>query len=65
MKWLECVEDLGDGSTATRRFKDKETAELWRINHMEDYANGDYEEWNCYPLGELQEVDTESKYFWD
>ena len=64
MKWFECAEDLGDGSTATRRFKTKEDAEKWLQDKIENSGCTDYEEFGCYPLGDLEEVDTESKYFW-
>lgn len=65
MKWFECTEDLGDGSTATRRFKTKESADAWLEDKIQKFPYGDYEEWGCYPLGDLDEVDTDSEYFWD
>lgn len=64
MKWYECIEDLGDGSNATRRFRDLETANAWLEKKISN-ACGDYTEWDCYPLGPLEEVDTDSPYFWD
>lgn len=53
MKWFEVVEDLGDGTSATRRFRTKEEAE----KHVS--MN---EEW-CY--SGIDEVDTESPWFFD
>lgn len=64
MKWFECIEDLGDGTTATRRFKTKESANKWLIDRFEE-GFGEYEEFGCYPLGDLEEADTDSKYFWN
>ncbi len=51
MKWYEVVEDLGDGSSATRRFRSREAAEAYA------YEN---QEW-CY--SGVDEVDTESEHF--
>lgn len=59
MKWYECIVDNQDGSSQTCRFKTKEDAAAW----AED--QGDWEEWDCYPYGPLEEVDTESKFFWN
>jgi len=53
MKWFEVVEDLGDGSSTTRRFRTKEEAGIYVDRH---------EEW-CY--SGVDEVDTESKWFFD
>jgi hypothetical protein len=64
MKWFEVIEDLGDGSTATRRFKSKKSAQAWLDSKIEK-GFGEYEEFGCYPLGDLEEVNTESAYFWD
>jgi hypothetical protein len=58
MKWFECVLDLGDGSVAVKRFKSRDDAKSWA------QAEGDFEQWDCYPYGPLKEVDTDSKYFW-
>lgn len=52
MKWFELVEDLGDGSNATRRFRTYEEAKAYESKY-EDY---------CY--SGIDEVDTESKYFY-
>ena len=57
MKWYECIVDNGDGSNSVHRFKTKEDAQAW----AED--QGDFEEFDCYPYGELQEEDTDSKFF--
>ena len=51
MKWFEVIEDLGDGSSATRRFRTKEDAEL-HIERNENYCYSGY-----------NEVDTDSKFF--
>lgn len=58
MKWFECICDLGDGSSTTRRFHTKESACNW----AED--QDDFEEWDCYPYGPLEEINTDNKYFW-
>lgn len=58
MKWFESIKDLGDGSNRTLRFKTREDAKQW-------LQNTEYEEFGCYPLGDLEEVDTDSPYFWD
>lgn len=51
MIWYEVVEDLGDGSSATRRFRTFEEAEK-------------YEEENLnYCYSGIDEVDTDSKWF--
>lgn len=63
MKWFECVEDGQDGTYVTRRFRSKESAEQWLKGQKEEW-NG-YEDFDCYPLGELYEVDTDSSSFWD
>jgi len=52
MKWFELVEDLGDASSVTRRFRTQEEAEKYRSMN---------EEW-CYSI---DEVDTDSPYFFD
>lgn len=51
MKWFEVVEDCGDGSSVTRRFRTEEEANKYADMH---------EEW-CY--SGVDEVDTESPYF--
>jgi hypothetical protein len=53
MKWFEVIEDLGDGSNATRRFKTEAEA----IRYVE--IN---EEW-CYDG--YDQVDTDSSQFFD
>ena len=53
MKWFEVVEDLGDGTSVTRRFRTKEEAEKYVAMN---------EEW-CY--SGIDEVDTESSWFFD
>lgn len=53
MKWFELVEDLGDGSSTTRRFRTQEEAEKYESMN---------EEW-CY--SGIDEVDTDSPYFFD
>lgn len=53
MKWLEVVEDLGDGTSVTRRFRTKEEAEKYVVMN---------EEW-CY--SGIDEVGTESSWFFD
>lgn len=53
MIWYEVVEDLGDGSSATRRFKTEEEASLYVEKHEEWCRDGYYK------------VDTDSPYFWD
>lgn len=53
MKWYEVIEDCGDGSNVTRRFRTEEEAKRYvELN----------EEW-CYDG--YDEVDTDSTYFWD
>jgi hypothetical protein len=52
MIWYEVVEDLGDGSSTSRRFKTKEAAEKYEQEYI-DY---------CY--SGISEVDTDSKWFW-
>lgn len=64
MKWFECVLDCGDGSSRTLRFKTKESANAWLENEIAEGYSSDMEEFGCYPLGDLDEVDTDSKYFW-
>lgn len=64
MKWFECIEDLGDGSNATRHFRDLEIANAWLAEKISD-GYKDYVRWDCYPLGPLEEVDTNSPHFWD
>jgi len=51
MIWYEVVEDLGDGSSATRRFRTFEEAEKYETENLE---------W-CY--SGIDEVDTDSKWF--
>lgn len=51
MIWYEVVEDLGDGSSAARRFRTKEEAEEY-VSNNEDY---------CY--SGVEEVNTEDKWF--
>jgi hypothetical protein len=58
MKYFECIVDNQDGSFTTHRFKSKEDALAWACDQ------GDWEEWDCYPYSGLDEVDTDSKYFW-
>ena len=52
MVWYEVVEDLGDGSSATRRFKTWEEADTYVESNISFCPSG----WD--------EVSTESKYFW-
>lgn len=52
MKWYEVVEDLGDGSSATRRFETYSEAERY------EERNDQY----CY--SGISEVDTESDWFY-
>lgn len=59
MKWFEVSEDLGDGSSSVRRFKTKESATKYLSEYWEQPA-----EFGCHPFGDLEEVDTDSKYFW-
>lgn len=63
MKWFECQEDLGDGSTTTRRFRTEEAAKSWLAQMIDEY--GDPAEFGVYPYGELDWVDTDSPSFWD
>jgi len=60
MKWYEVADDCGDGTTCRRRFKTREAAQAWR-DKMEDdpcfLQDGDG--------SPVEEVDTDSKYFWD
>lgn len=58
MKWFEITEDLGDGSTAQRRFKTQEELEKFVANYWEPAEVG------CYPFGDVEVVDTDSSYFW-
>ena len=53
MIWWEIIEDLGDGSSATRRFRTKEEALKY------ESLNEEY----CY--SGIDEVDTESEWFFD
>lgn len=59
MKWYEILEDFGDGSSGIRRFKTEESARNWLTTRV-DYPG----EEDCYPYGPIEEVDTDSKYFW-
>ena len=52
MVWYEVIEDLGDGSSATRRFKTWEEAEFY-VEENIDYCPSGYDT-----------VDTDSDYFW-
>lgn len=52
MVWYEVIEDLGDGSSATRRFKTWEEAEFYAEENI-DYCPSGYDT-----------VDTDSDYFW-
>ena len=52
MVWYEVIEDLGDGSSATRRFKTSEEADLY-VEENIDYCPSGYDT-----------VDTDSDYFW-
>lgn len=52
MVWYEVIEDLGDGSSATRRFKTWEEADLY-VEENIDYCPSGYDT-----------VDTDSNYFW-
>lgn len=52
MIWFELIEDLGDGTSTTRRFKTLEEAEEYEKKNEEF----------CY-FG-IDVVDTDSKYFW-
>lgn len=54
MQWYELIEDCGDGSCATRRYKTKEEAQAY-IDNEENYYQGD---------GDISLVDTDSPYFW-
>jgi hypothetical protein len=51
MIWYEVVEDLGDGSSATRRFRTEEEAEEY-LSENEEY---------CY--SGVDKVDTDGKWF--
>lgn len=53
MKWFEVVEDLGDGSSTSRRFRTIEEAEKYESLNQN---------W-CY--SGIKKVDTESSYFFD
>lgn len=53
MKWYEVIEDLGDGSSATRRFRTEQEAEYY-VDTDDEWCRDGYE---C--------VDTDSTYFWD
>ena len=52
MVWYEVIEDMGDGSCATRRFKTWEEADFYLKENI-DY---------CYSGYDI--VDTDSDYFW-
>lgn len=52
MVWYEVIEDLGDGSSATRRFKTWEEADFYLKENI-DYCYSGYDA-----------VDTDSDYFW-
>ena len=52
MIWFELIEDLGDGSSTTRRFKTLEEAEEYEKKNEEFCYSG------------IDVVDTDSKYFW-
>lgn len=52
MVWYEVIEDLGDGSSATRRFKTSEEADLY-VEENIDYCHSGYDR-----------IDTDSNYFW-
>lgn len=52
MKWFEVIEDLGDATSVTRRFRTEEAEKYVAMN----------EEW-CY--SGIDEVDTESSRFFD
>jgi hypothetical protein len=59
MKWWEFTQDNGDGSYSKCRFKSKQEAEdaLEYLENNVSFWVGDGEG--------VQEVDTESSYFWD
>jgi len=52
MIWFEVVEDLGDGSSATRRFKTEEEASRYVTKNAE-YCYSGYDK-----------VNTDSEWFW-
>jgi hypothetical protein len=56
MKWYELIEDLGDGASSVRRFKTEEEA----LNY--EKINTDWCYSGCY--SGVEEVDTDSKYFY-
>lgn len=58
MKWFEFIEDLGDGSNTVRRFRTKEAAQAYAEREVFEF-----EDWDCYPVGPLEEVDTENGHF--
>lgn len=51
MKWYEVVEDCGDGSSAVRRFRSEEEAQMYVENNPHCDVDGFYE------------MDTDSPYF--
>lgn len=58
MKWYEVAEDYGDGTAGVNRFRTREEAQAYR-DRMEDDPN-----WVSDGDGSpVQEVDTDSKYF--
>jgi hypothetical protein len=52
MKWYEVLEDMADGSYATRRFKTREEADTYVAENEEWCRDG------------VDEIDTESSWFW-
>ena len=61
MVYYQVIVDNGDGSSSTRRFKTRQDAKAW----LEAQGNSEeFEEFGGYPYGDLEEVDTESKFFW-
>jgi hypothetical protein len=61
MKYFQCIVDNQDGSFSTHRFKSYDDALAWLSaeGHDEEYV-----EFDDYPYGPLEEVDTDSKYYW-
>lgn len=57
MIWYEVIEDLGDGSSATRRFKTREEAKEF-LEWAEE------QDWMNYVPDEIRTVDTDSEWFW-
>ena len=61
MIYYQVIVDNGDGSNSTHRFKTRQDANAW----LETQGNSEeFEEFGAYPYGDLETVDTESKFFW-